>query len=69
MEWIARDDRAPGAGQLALKHAIATAVRVSLLQGNRALTLDPYDSGTAAMWKGIGFRNSQVDLGEGLKRL
>lgn len=69
VEWIARDKRAPGAGKLAIKHAISTAVRVSRLQGNRALTLDPYDDGTAAMWKEMGFRNSQVELRGKLKRL
>jgi hypothetical protein len=69
VEWIARDRRAPGAGKLAIHHAIATAVRVSRLQGNRALTLDPYDLGTAEMWKQLGFRNSQTELSDGLQRL
>jgi hypothetical protein len=70
VEWIGRDYRAPaGAGIAAIQHAIVVAVRVAALQGNRALTMDPYDAETQAMWESKGFHKSQTELAEGLRRL
>jgi hypothetical protein len=70
LEWIGRDRRAPaGAGELAVKHAIYVAKKVAELQGNRALTLDPFDAETQEMWKSKGFHVTQTDLDGGLRRL
>jgi hypothetical protein len=70
IEWIGRDRRAPsGIGWLAIQHAITVALRISRLQGNRAMTLDPYDADTQAMWEAMGFHKSQTELDDGLRRL
>jgi hypothetical protein len=69
VEWIARDRRAPGAGKFAIWHAIAIADRVAALQGNRALTMDPYDAETQEMWKAFGLRLSRTTVRDGLRRL
>jgi hypothetical protein len=71
VEWIARDRRTPpGAGDLALKHAIYVATEVATLQGNCALTLDPFDAETSTMWKRKGFAATQTEIGNaGLRRL
>jgi hypothetical protein len=39
------------------------------MQGNRALTLDPRDSVTQKMWLKRGFRRTDTELGDGLRRL
>jgi len=70
LEWVGRDRRAPfGAGNHAVMHAIAVAKKVAELQGNRALTLDPFDAETQAMWLQKGFHKTQTELGDGLRRL
>jgi hypothetical protein len=70
IEWIARDRRAAkGTGLLAVQHAIYVALRVARDQGNRALTLDPFDTKTQAMWEAQGFHKSQTQLESGLRRL
>ncbi len=70
VEWVARDRRSPpGAGVLAVKHAIYVAYVIADLQGNRALTMDPFDKETEAMWRDKGFHRSQTELDDGLRRL
>ncbi len=57
--WIAKDKRAGIDGKLLLLHAAATARRAAELQATTVLVVDPFDEGTAAMWRGrYGFRPS-----------
>jgi hypothetical protein len=52
-----------------LLHAAVVARDVAAMQGNLVLSLDPYDSGTATMWRDFGFEKSATKLGDGLRRM
>jgi hypothetical protein len=68
--YIARDERFPGAGRDALKHAGRVARDVSRLQGNHLLVLDPYDDDTSKMWsREYGFRETAEVTDWGQPRL
>lgn len=70
VEFIARDRRSPpGTGKFALRHAFGVATITAGMQGNLALTLDPADHATEAMWRAQGFRNTERTLTGGLRRL
>ena len=69
MEWVVRSRLFKGVGERILLHASAVARDVAQMQGNLVLTLDPYDDGTASMWKTYGFMDSNTILGDGLRRM
>ena len=54
--------RASGTSLYAVKHAIFVATKIAALQGNRALTLDPFDEETQDIWKAEGFHMTQTEL-------
>ena len=58
IEWIIRSRDFKGVGQRVLLHATLAARDVASIQGNLVLSLDPYDDGTAKMWREFGFVRS-----------
>jgi hypothetical protein len=69
IEWLLRSEDFKGIGEKLLLHATLVARDVARAQGNLVLTLDPYDSATARMWRGFGFEKSATRLEEGLRRM
>lgn len=69
IEWLVRSRYFKGVGKRVLLHATLVARDVAKVQGNLVLSLDPYDDGTADMWRGFGFEKSRTELGEGLRRM
>lgn len=69
MEWIVRSRYFKGLGKRVLLHATLVAQDVARMQGNLVLSLDPYDSSTARMWREFGFTKSATEIGDGLRRM
>lgn len=69
MDWVVRSRYFKGIGERVLLHATVVARDVATAQGNLVLSLDPYDDGTATMWRGFGFTQSATEVGEGLRRM
>jgi hypothetical protein len=69
--WIAKDGRAGISGKQLLAHAVAVAARVARLQGVVAIVLDPFDDGTAKIWKAApyNFKTSLTRSADGRRRL
>jgi hypothetical protein len=69
MDWAVRSRLFKGIGMRVLLHATLAARDVAQIQGNLVLSLDPYDDGTAKMWREFGFEESATKLGKGLRRM
>lgn len=69
MEWVVRSRFFKGVGLRMLLHATLVARDVAKAQGNLVLSLDPYDDGTAKMWRGFGFEKSATKIDGRLRRM
>lgn len=54
----------PGSGRRLLAHAMAKAREASLTAAAVALVVDPFDDGTAELWRRWGFRTSSMSIGD-----
>jgi len=61
--WLAKAEGDCVDGEVILRHAVAMARRVALVQGNLVLAVDAFDGETESMWrKRFGFRTSAPPL-------